>query len=86
MPFIDADYDPDEWFRRARGMENEPNAAYAAPCVSTCDFNVPRYMRMSTVLKSSAAHWAFPAGKTWTKLMIAEFEPRALSGHSVLDL
>ena len=24
MPFIDADYDPDEWFRRARGMENEP--------------------------------------------------------------
>lgn len=24
IPFIDADYDPDEWFKRARGMENEP--------------------------------------------------------------
>lgn len=24
VPFIDADYDRDEWFKRARGMENEP--------------------------------------------------------------
>lgn len=24
IPFIDADYDRDEWFRRAKGMENEP--------------------------------------------------------------
>lgn len=24
IPFIDADYDRDEWFKRARGMENEP--------------------------------------------------------------
>ncbi len=24
VPFIDADYDQNEWFRRAKGMENEP--------------------------------------------------------------
>lgn len=24
VPFIDADYDRDNWFERARGMENEP--------------------------------------------------------------
>ncbi|NNM58706.1 MAG: epoxyqueuosine reductase QueH [Legionellales bacterium] len=24
IPFIDADYDVDEWFKRARGMEDEP--------------------------------------------------------------
>jgi predicted adenine nucleotide alpha hydrolase (AANH) superfamily ATPase len=24
IPFIDADYDPDNWFERAKGMENEP--------------------------------------------------------------
>ena len=24
IPFIDADYDKDEWFARAKGMENEP--------------------------------------------------------------
>src|SRR6202142_2237601 len=24
IPFIDADYDRDEWFKRARGMEYEP--------------------------------------------------------------
>lgn len=24
VPFIDADYDRDEWFKRVRGMENEP--------------------------------------------------------------
>jgi epoxyqueuosine reductase len=24
VPFIDADYDTDEWFKRARGMEHEP--------------------------------------------------------------
>ncbi|MBS0352172.1 MAG: epoxyqueuosine reductase QueH [Proteobacteria bacterium] len=24
VPFVDADYDPDEWFKRARGMEHEP--------------------------------------------------------------
>jgi predicted adenine nucleotide alpha hydrolase (AANH) superfamily ATPase len=24
IPFIDADYDRDEWFKRAKGMENEP--------------------------------------------------------------
>ena len=24
IPFVDADYDPDEWFKRAKGLENEP--------------------------------------------------------------
>ncbi|MBP4136439.1 epoxyqueuosine reductase QueH, partial [Streptococcus agalactiae] len=24
VPFVDADYDTDNWFARARGMENEP--------------------------------------------------------------
>ena len=24
VPFVDADYDRDNWFERARGMENEP--------------------------------------------------------------
>ena len=51
IPFIDCDYDTDNWFARAKGMENEPEKGYAAPCASICVLNVPPYMRMKMDLK-----------------------------------
>lgn len=51
IPFIDADYDVDNWFERARGMEMDPNAAAAAPCVSTCASNAPRCMPTNTAFR-----------------------------------
>ncbi len=48
VAFVDADYDTDNWFARAKGMEWEPERASAAPCVSTCASSAPRSMRMRT--------------------------------------
>ena len=36
VPFIDADYDTDNWFERAKGMEWEPRGGSVVPCVLTC--------------------------------------------------
>ncbi len=36
VPFIDADYDTDNWFERAKGMEWEPERGSVVPCVLTC--------------------------------------------------
>ena len=44
MPFVDADYDTENWFARAKGMEWSPSAAPAAPCASTCASSAPRSM------------------------------------------
>lgn len=36
LAFVDADYDPDEWFRRVKGLENEPECgARCAVCFDT---------------------------------------------------
>lgn len=36
IPFIDADYDRQNWFDRAKGMEWEPEEVFAAQCVLIC--------------------------------------------------
>jgi epoxyqueuosine reductase len=40
VPFIDADYDTDEWFARAKGMENEPERG--ARCTMCFDMRFER--------------------------------------------
>ena len=36
VPFIDADYDTDNWFERAKGMEWEPERGIRCTSVLTC--------------------------------------------------
>ena len=36
IPFIDCDYDTDNWFDRVKGWKTRPNAASAARSASTC--------------------------------------------------
>jgi epoxyqueuosine reductase len=40
VPFVDADYDRDDWFERARGMENEPERG--ARCTMCFDMRFER--------------------------------------------
>ncbi len=40
VPFMDADYDKDNWFERARGMENEPERG--ARCTMCFDMRFER--------------------------------------------
>ena len=46
IPFIDADYDVDNWFSWAKGMEWEPEKEYAVQCVLICVLNVRHYTLM----------------------------------------
>ena len=52
IPFVDKDddYENDrkEWFAKAKGMEFEPDAVSAAPCVSTCVLKKQLNMPMKT--------------------------------------
>ena len=36
IPFIDADYDRQQWFDRAKGMDGSLNVVFVAPCVLIC--------------------------------------------------
>ena len=67
IPFIDADYDRQEWFDRAKGMEWEPERGIRCICVLKKRLN----MLMSTVSRYSPVALAFLAGKTWSKLTVA---------------
>lgn len=49
VPFVDADYDRDDWFKRAKGMEWEPGAVSAAPCASICVSSARRCTPMKMV-------------------------------------
>lgn len=40
IPFIDADYDVDNWFERAKGMEMEPERGIR--CTMCCDMRFER--------------------------------------------
>ena len=51
IPFIDADYEVQDWFRRVKGMEYEPERGRAlAPLASICVLNALRFTPMNTVL------------------------------------
>ena len=36
--FVDADYDTDNWFERAKGMECSLSAVFGVPCALICAF------------------------------------------------
>ena len=49
VPFIDADYDTDNWFARAKGHGERARARRALHrCASTCASSAPRSTRTST--------------------------------------
>lgn len=75
VPFIDADYDTDNWFARARGWNGNPSAACAARCALICASNAPRSMPTSTILALSAVRWEFHAGRTCSKSTTAASAP-----------
>ena len=71
IPFIDADYDRQEWFDRAKGMNGSRSAAFVVPCVLICVLKKRLNMHMNTVSRCSPVALVFPAGKTWSKLTVA---------------
>ncbi len=61
VPFIDADYDTDNWFARAKGLENEPERG--ARCTACFDMRFERtalyaYEHGFKVITSSLGHFA----------------------------
>lgn len=65
VPFIDADYDTDNWFERAKGMEWEPERGIR--CTMCFDMRFER-----TALYAA---WAFHAGKICSRLTTVDGEP-----------
>lgn len=51
VPFIDADYDRDNWFTRAKGMEHEPERGIRCTMCLICALNVQPFMRTSTAFQ-----------------------------------
>ena len=72
VPFVDADYDTDNWFERAKGMEWEPERGVRV-------LSVPPYTRRKMDLRLSAVPWVFPAGKTCSRLTTAVIAPPLLT-------
>jgi len=71
IPFVDADYDRDNWFARARGMENEPERG--ARCTMCFDM---RFERTALYAHEHGfpvipARLAFRAGRTCSRSTIA---------------
>ena len=71
IPFIDADYDRQQWFDRAKGMDGNRNVAFAALCVLICVLKKPLNMLMSMVSLYLLVVLVFLAGKTWIKSTVA---------------
>ena len=69
IPFIDADYDRQQWFDRAKGMEWEPERGIRCTMCFDMRFEKPLNMLMNMVSLYSPAVLVFLAGKTWIKLM-----------------
>lgn len=63
IEFVDADYDPQNWFKRAKGLEPE-RGKNVALCVLICVLSVRLYTLMKMGLKSLVARLVFPDGKT----------------------
>lgn len=49
IPFIDCDYDTDNWFSRAKGMENEPEKGIRCTML-TCALNAQHCMPLKMAL------------------------------------
>ena len=50
IPFIDCDYDTDNWFARAKGMENEPEKGIRCTMCLICGLNVRHFMQQNMAL------------------------------------
>ncbi len=50
IPFIDSDYDTDNWFARAKAMKMSLKKAFVARCVLICASSVLHFMRQNMVL------------------------------------
>jgi hypothetical protein len=78
IPFVDADYDVDDWFARAKGWNGNLREESDAPCVLICALNVPHYMPTKMDLISFPARWEFPDGKIWNKSTIPVYRQPAI--------
>ncbi len=76
VPFVDADYDRDNWLARAKGMEYEPSGGRVVRCVLICVLSAQRSMPMKMVFPLFQVLLEFRVGRTWIKSMNAAFEQR----------
>jgi len=74
IEFIDADYDVQNWFSRAKGLEKEPERGVRCTKCFDMRFERTAFTLMKMVLKFLPHHLAFHAGKIWIKSMIAELD------------
>ena len=70
IPFIDADYDRQQWFDRAKGMEWEPERGIRCTMCFICALKKPLNMLMNMVSLCLLVALVFLAGKTCIKLMV----------------
>ena len=63
IPFIDADYDRQNWFDRAKGMEWEPERGIRCTMCFDMRFEKRLNMHINTVSLYLLVAWEFLAGK-----------------------
>ena len=68
IPFIDADYDRQQWFDRAKVWNGNLNVAFAVPCVLICVLKKRLNMLMNMVSLYLLAALVFLVGKIWIKI------------------
>ena len=69
--FIDADYDRQQWFDRAKGMEWEPERGIRCTMCFDMRFEKRLNMLMNMASLYLLAVLVFLAGKTWIKSTVA---------------
>ncbi len=71
IPFIDADYDRQNWFDRAKGMEDEPERGIRCTMCFDMRLKKRRSMPIKTASLCLPVAWEFPVGKICSKSMVA---------------
>src|SRR5579872_7503375 len=81
IPFVDADYDSDNWFTRVKGLEWEPERG--ARCTQCFDMRFKRTKMDLTCLRHASAS---RAGKIWSRSTIAAIVPPAVMRACVIGI
>ena len=72
IPFIDADYDMENWFVRVKGMEHEPEKEQRCTECFECGSSGRQSMHMNMASMRSPALLEFRAGKTSIRSRVPE--------------
>ena len=71
VPFVDADYDTSNWFARVKGLEFEPERGARCSVCFDMRFERTALYAHEHGFKVIVSSLGYPAGKTWTRSMLA---------------